>query len=202
MATYRWEDEVEAKAGEPDPEDDIVGDDGRRAGGSWSTTDLERGFAEAIRSAMDYAMRQGPLGALLAVGRKVYVDAIAKVTLGAATACRSPPQHSGGDIPVALSLGSSSPKPKPPPYVMIRSPLLSRLPFGSVQAPTGDVPSFCSTRPTPVHPSKPACQRVSLTASDRAASGTSFQRPNGIRTVWRARSPGRQPTARNGPIGR
>ncbi|KAF6843074.1 hypothetical protein CMUS01_02491 [Colletotrichum musicola] len=28
---------------------------------------------------MDYAMRQGPLGALLAVGREVYVDAIAKV---------------------------------------------------------------------------------------------------------------------------
>ncbi|GKT46529.1 uncharacterized protein ColSpa_06710 [Colletotrichum spaethianum] len=57
-ATYRWEGEVEAKAGEPGPEDDVVGVDGRRAEGSWSTTDLERGFAEAIRSAMDYAMRQ------------------------------------------------------------------------------------------------------------------------------------------------
>lgn len=59
--TYLWEGEVEAKAGRPDPEDDIVGVDGRRAGGSWSTTDLERGFAAAIRSAMDYAMRQGSL---------------------------------------------------------------------------------------------------------------------------------------------
>ncbi|KAI3537340.1 hypothetical protein CPAR01_12552 [Colletotrichum paranaense] len=56
--TYRWEDEVEARVGEPEPEDDVVGVDGRRAGGSWSTTDLERWFAEAIRSAMDYAMRQ------------------------------------------------------------------------------------------------------------------------------------------------
>lgn len=56
--TYRWEDDVEARVGEPEPEDDVVGVDGRRAGGSRSTTDLERWFAEAIRSAMDYAMRQ------------------------------------------------------------------------------------------------------------------------------------------------
>lgn len=73
--TYLWEGEVEAKAGEPDPEDDIVGVDGRRAGGSWSTTDLERGFAAAIRSAMDYAMRQGSLEQCWRLGRR-YIDAM------------------------------------------------------------------------------------------------------------------------------
>ncbi len=41
-----------------------LGDDkaGKRPGRSFSTTDLERGFAAEVRSAMDYAMRQQAAG--------------------------------------------------------------------------------------------------------------------------------------------
>lgn len=52
-AGWRW-DEPET-AGAVDAEEGV---EGSRTGGSLSTTDLERGFAQ-IRSAMDYAMRQG-----------------------------------------------------------------------------------------------------------------------------------------------
>lgn len=52
------------KEGETAGEGAVAGDvvaEGSRTWGSLSTADLERGFAE-IRSAMDYAMRQGRLG--------------------------------------------------------------------------------------------------------------------------------------------
>lgn len=57
QAKYLKEEET---AGEGAVAGDVVAE-GSRTWGSFSTADLERGFAE-IRSAMDYAMRQGGLG--------------------------------------------------------------------------------------------------------------------------------------------
>ena len=51
------------------PEGDIDEAEGGRTGGSLSTTDLERGFAD-IRSAMDYAMRQGGRPSAMSTGER------------------------------------------------------------------------------------------------------------------------------------